>query len=135
MAVHFNDARVEIGANVIEEVRSVSLPISQAELDATVMGDDWSARIGGLKDASVTIEFYNNFADGELDEILWDAFTTGTATVKVRATTEAISASNPEYSLTVLVTGIQPFGNGVGEAASTSVTWPLASGAVSRATS
>ena len=53
--------------------------------------------------------------------------------IKVRPTTAAISATNPEYSGNVLVSEYSPLDGSVGDLATTSVSWPGA-GALARAT-
>jgi hypothetical protein len=128
----FTDARVEINSVVLSSyVKSVTLNVSADELDDTAMGDTYRSRLGGLKDWSVTIEFNNDFAASAVDVTLWSLLGT-TTTVKVRPTSSAISATNPEYSGSVLVSQLAPAGNTVGDLASTSVTWNGA-GTLSRA--
>ncbi|MCI0689693.1 MAG: hypothetical protein L0Y54_21025, partial [Sporichthyaceae bacterium] len=95
-------------------------------------GDVYRSRIGGLKTWSISLEFNADFAAGAVDATLFPLLGT-TTTVKVRPTTAAISATNPEYSGSVLVTQVNPLGNSVGDLATVSVSWPGA-GALARAT-
>jgi hypothetical protein len=129
----FVDARVEINSVVMSGfVRQVTLKAEVAELDDTSFGDTTHSRIGGLKDWSVDIEFNSDFAASGVDATLWPLW--GTVTnIKVRPTSGAISATNPEYSGSVLVREVNPMGNSVGDLATVSVSWPCA-GALSRAT-
>jgi hypothetical protein len=130
-AVHFNDARVELNSTDLSTyVKSVTLNVETAELDTTTMGDSWTENIGGLKSGSVQIEFVQDYADNLLDEILWGILGT-VVNFRVRATSAAIGASNPEYRGSVLISSIAPFNNGVGDLATMSVTWNT-SGAVTR---
>ena len=46
----------------------------------------------------------------------------------------AVSATNPSYTFSVLVSEWTPLNGGVGELATASVTWPI-SGAITKATS
>lgn len=130
----FTDAVVTIGGtDLSDHVRSVTLNVTADELDDTAMGDTFRSRLGGLKDWSVSLEFNSDFAASEVDATLWPLLAT-TATVTVKPTSGATSATNPLYSGNVLVSQVNPLGNSVGDLATVSVTWPGA-GTLSRATS
>lgn len=130
----FIDARLEVNSVVLSAFcRGVTLNVSADELDDTAMGDTYRSRIGGLKDWSVAPEFNSDFGASAVDATLWPLLGTST-TVKVRPTSSAIGATNPEYSGSALVSQYNPFGNSVGDLATVSVQWPGA-GTLSRATS
>lgn len=132
-AIHFNNARVEVNSNDLSAyVKKVTLNIEADSLNTATMGDSWDEFIAGMKRGTVTIEFVQDFTDNLLDEILMGLFGT-VVTCKIRTTSSAIGTSNPEYQTSVLVTNYSPINAGVGELATTSVTWPT-SGAVTRAT-
>lgn len=130
----FVDARVEINSVVFTGlVRSVTLNVEAEDLEDTAFGDTYRSRIGGLKDWSVDLEFNQDFAASMVDVTLFPLLGT-VVTVKVRPTTAAISATNPEYSGSVLVSEYNPLDGSVGDLATTSVSWPGA-GTLARATS
>lgn len=130
----FTDARVEVNSvDLSDWVRSVTLETSAEELDDTAMGDTYHSRLAGLKDWSVSIEWNSDFAASAVDATLWPLLGT-TTTIKIRPTSSAIGSTNPEYSGSVLVSQYSPVGNGVGELATVSTTWPGA-GTLARATS
>lgn len=130
----FIDCRFELNSVVLSGfVRGVTLNVSADELDDSAMGDTYRSRIGGLKSFSVSPEFNSDFAASAVDATIWPLLGT-TTTVKVRPTSSAIGATNPEYSGSVLVSQYNPFGNSVGDLATVSVQWPGA-GTLSRATS
>ena len=132
-AIHFNNARVEVNSNDLSTyVKKVTLNIEADSLNTATMGDSWDEFIAGMKRGTVTIEFVQDFTDNLLDEILWGINGT-VVTCKIRTTSSAIGTSNPEYQTSVLVTNYSPINAGVGELATTSVTWPT-SGAITRAT-
>jgi hypothetical protein len=138
MALAFKDALITVnGVNLSSFANNVTLPIEFDELTTTTFGDDAQDRIKGLQDSSITIDLFQSFASSEVDATLWAAFSSDDpVTIAVRPTSGSISATNPEYSASYLVSKYQPFGNKVGEAATTSNTWPLAGGVkVARATS
>jgi hypothetical protein len=53
--------------------------------------------------------------------------------VVVKPTTDAIGATNPGFTGTFLVVEYSPFDSSVGDLATFSVSWPLASGSLVRA--
>lgn len=127
------DASVTIGGvNLSDHVRSVTLEVSADELEDTAMGDTYRSRIGGLKDSSWTIEFNQDFAASKVDATLFPLLGT-VATIVGKPTSAAVSATNPSYTGSALITQHSPIANGVGDLATMSVTWPGA-GAVTRAT-
>jgi len=129
----FIDARLEVNSVVLSTFcRGVTLNTSADELDDTAMGDTYRSRIGGLKDWSLAPEFNSDFAASAVDATLFPLLGT-VVTGKVRPTSAAISATNPEYSGSVLISQYNPMGNSIGDLATVSVQWPGA-GALTRAT-
>ena len=127
------DYKVTInGGTVSSSLASVELPIEIDEQETTAFGSEWRTRIAGLKSGSITLEFHQDFAAGALDSILWPLLGTN-ATVTVVPTSGTVTASNPSYTGTFLVTSYTPYASPVGDLATVSVTWPL-SGALTRAT-
>jgi hypothetical protein len=121
------------GTDFTSSLASVSLDIEVDEQETTPFGSTYRTRIGGLRNASATFDFHQDFATGSVDETLFDNLG-GTVAVTVKGTSGSTSVSNPEYSFNCLVTQTQPFANSVGDLATMSVTWPV-DGAVIRATS
>lgn len=132
----FTDARVEVNSvDLSDWVTSVTLPIEFEALEDTAMGDSGRSRLGGLEDGTIQINFNQDFAASAVDATIWAAKKT-VVVIKVRPTSSAIGATNPEYVGSYLVNQINPFGNAVGELATTSVSWPLSdSDGVARNTS
>ncbi|HET8684776.1 MAG TPA: radical SAM protein [Micromonosporaceae bacterium] len=119
------DARVEVNAvDLSDWVTGVTLPIEYEALDDTAMGDVAHSRLPGLQDSTLQIQFNQDFAAGAPDATVMAVDGT-VVTVKVRPTSGAISATNPEYVGDYLVSEWQPFGASVGELATVSVSWPL----------
>lgn len=121
----FIDARVEVNSvDLSDWVTQVQLPIEYEALEDTAMGDTGRSRIAGLQDSTIQIGFNQDFAAGGPDATI--AAAQGTVvTIKVRPTSSSIGATNPEYVGTYLISQNNPFGNGVGELGTVSVSWPL----------
>src|SRR5688572_12985767 len=118
----FTDARVEINSVVLSDhVESVTLEYKSELQDDTNMGDTTRQRLGGLKDWSIQVNFRQDFAASEVDATLF-GLVGSTFTVKVRPTSGAISATNPEYSGTGILESYRPIGDGVGSVAAAPVT-------------
>jgi hypothetical protein len=116
-----------------DHLKSATLVVDVAQLDTTDFASaGWTEYIGGLKSGSLTLTFNDDVADNDVDEELWALLGTVTA-FTIKPTSASTSASNPQYSGSVLVTS-HSLGGDVGTLAAKSVTWPT-SGAVARATS
>lgn len=128
----FIDCRVELNSVVLTTfVRSATLNTEAEDLEDTAMGDTYRSRIGGLKDWSVDLELNQDFAASAPDVTIFSLLGT-VVTFKIRPTTAAISATNPEYSGSVLISEYNPLDGSVGDLATTSASWP-GSGTLARA--
>lgn len=106
--------------------RSVTLPMEYEALDDTAFGDTAHSRIAGLSDSTIQFEFNQDFAGSATDVTIYTAYATkAPVVVKVRPTSGSITATNPEYVGSYLPNQHNPFGNGVGELATMSISWPL----------
>jgi hypothetical protein len=129
------DVKVLInGANLSDHIAQVSLEQTSDEIETTAFGTEWRQRIGGgLKDASISIDFHQDFGAGSVDAVLSPLFNT-IATVVVTPTSGSVSATNPSFTGTFSVVQYSPVASSVGDLATLSVSWPSA-GTVVRATS
>lgn len=117
------DAFVSINAvDLSDHVNQVTLNY-QAELqDSTTMGADTRERLGGLKDWSLEIDFYQDFDAAEVDATLFPLVgATFTAIVR-EDKTAGVSATNPNYSGTGILESYPPLGGSIGEMSASSVT-------------
>lgn len=110
----------------------VTLKVSAADLETTAFGGTYRSRIGGLKDASLDVEFNQDFAASQVDALLWPLLGTVVA-FELKPTSGAASATNPRYTGSVLITDYSPLDGSVGDLAKTSASWPT-SGSVLRFT-
>ncbi len=114
-------------------VSSVTLSTSLDVVDTTSFGNTARTRVAGLADNQVTIEFFQDFASGALESIIYPTIGTSAAMV-VKPVAGTTTATNPSYSFNALVSEWQPLSGAVGELSTASVTWPV-SGAITKATS
>jgi hypothetical protein len=127
------DYKVTVGTTVLSDsIASVTLDITTDEIEVTSFGSTYRSRIGGLRDASVSLDFHQDFGAGSIDALLFPLMGS-TVAVRIAPTSGTVTATNPEYRFTALVTQYQPFAGAVGDLATLSVTWPV-SGEVVRGT-
>lgn len=120
------------GSDFSTTLNSVELAQEADDLETTAFGSSWRTRIGGLKQASLTLNFMQDFAAGSVDATL-NNLLGSIATVVIKPTSGTVTATNPTYTMTALVTQYSPFASSVGDIATLSVTWPV-SGSVVRGT-
>ena len=122
------------GADFTSAIAAVTFDVSAAEQEITAFGDNSVQRISGLKDASVSLDFHQDFGSASVDATLFPLLGSE-ATVTVIPSGTVVSATNPSYTGVFLCTEYSPFASSVGDLATLSVTWPLASGDITRGTS
>ena len=120
------------GSDFSTNLNSVELAQEADDLETTAFGSSWRTRIGGLKQASLTLNFMQDFAAGSVDAIL-NPLLGQIGTVVLKPTSGTVTSTNPTYTMTALVTQYSPFASSVGDIATLSVTWPV-SGSVVRGT-
>lgn len=120
------------GTDFSSSIAALTLDITAEEQDTTAFGSTYRTRIAGLKDASVSIDFHQDFGASSVDATLFPLLGSN-ATVVVLPTSGTVSATNPSYTFECLVTQYQPFASSVGDLATLSVSWPV-TGEVTRAT-
>ena len=118
--------------NMSAMATSASLPITAAELETTAFGSTFRSRIGGLKDAKLDIEWNEDFATSQVDQLLFPLLGT-VVSFELRPTSAARSATNPAYTGNVLISQYTPIDSKVGDLANLKTSWPT-SGTITRAT-
>lgn len=134
MALTYVNPKITINSvDLTDHVASVTINQKFDELDTTVFGSAGKQRIAGLEDSSIAIEFLQDYASASVEATLYGLIGTST-TVIIQAKSGAVSATNPKWTGTCLVTELQPVAGAAGELAKQSVTWPV-TGSLTRATS
>ena len=127
------DYDITIGAvDLSTSIAAATLDLSAEEQDTTAFGATYRTRIAGLKDGTLSLDFHQDFGAASVDATLFPLLGSAVA-FTIKPTSGTVSATNPTYSGTAVVTQYQPFASSVGDLATLSVSWPL-SGAVTRAT-
>ncbi len=122
-AMVLTDCFVEVnGTNISQFVKSASLTPERDAQEDTAFGDSTHQSIPGLKNWTLELELNQDYAAAAVDATLWPLFDAGTVFVtKLRPTSAAISATNPEYRAGGFITSYPPIGGSVGEIHTTSI--------------
>jgi hypothetical protein len=127
------DYNVKInGTDYSANLTQVELSIEADDVETTTFGATYRTRIAGLKQGTVNFQFNQDFAASGLDSVIFPLIGTQ-ATVIIKPTSTAVSATNPSYTFNALVNAYTPISGSVGDLAVVSVSWPV-SGAITRAT-
>lgn len=130
MAKHvLKDAVVIVNSvDLSDHVRSATIETTRPEVDVTGMGASNMEITPGIGDATITVEFLQDYAAGQVDATLWPLSTTDTPfNVDIKASSAATSATNPLYRMSALMYSYSPIAGGVGDANTTEVTFRNAS--------
>ena len=118
-----NNVGVKVNSvDLSDHVTAVTLNRSFDELEVTAMGDLGHKVVKGLESSSVTIDFLNDTASANVLATLQATWGTVISVVLLQTKGTAVSATNPLYTMSVLVNGTQDVmgGQDVGKQ---SVTW------------
>lgn len=127
------DFSISLDSNdLTSNIASATLEITREEQLTTAFGQTSVTRIGGLQDASLTLEFHQDFGDGAVDSILFPLLGT-VVPFEIKPTSSAVGTDNPAYSGNLLIQSYTPFDSATGELATFSITLPV-SGDITRAT-
>ena len=135
MAVFLNNG-VSVTVNSVDlsdHVTAVTINRTFDELEVTAMGDSGHKFVKGLEASSITIDFLNDTATGEVLQTLQAAWGTSVPVI-IKQTSAAVSATNPSYTMTCLVNNTTDVNGSVADLGTQSVTWNV-NGTITVATS
>jgi hypothetical protein len=120
------------GVDLSDLVASVTLNSTFDVVETTAFSSTAAkTRVAGLADNSVTLEFHQDYATGEVEQTIYPLLGTA-STVIVRPNGSTTSAFNPSYTCSAIIAEWTPLNGSVGELATASVSWPI-SGAITKA--
>lgn len=131
------DVRVVIsGVDLSDHVSEATVTRHVDDVEVTSMGDFSHTRIPGLREDKFDVTFFADFAANSVDAVLSGLMTAGTVfNMTVKATSATTGPTNPIFSGSVVMVGdYTPIAGAVGDASSTSVSFPVAAGTIHRAT-
>ena len=119
-----------------DHAQSVTVEGTADEVDVSSMrataADNFREWLLGLRDATITVNWFQDFAAGEVDATLWPLWGSNTTFVVItKPTSAAISATNPAYTLTqAVMPNYSPIAGAVGEASQTETTFRCGPGGI-----
>jgi hypothetical protein len=117
------------GVSLSDHVASVTIQSTYDVVETTAFAggnvpNAAKTRQAGLVDNSVTLEFHQDFAAGEVEATIYPLLGT-VAEIKVQPVNAAVAADNPQYVFNAVISEWTPLNGAVGELATASVTWPV----------
>jgi hypothetical protein len=112
------------GILLSDHITSLTIFTNYDLVEVTQIGDIAKKMIAGLEDNSVSFEFQQDFAPSEVEDVIWPSRGLRIP-CRIRPTSNAISATNPEYRFEVLVSQWSPLSGSVGDLSTTQVQWPI----------
>jgi len=96
------DAYVEIdGTDLSDRASQVAIETPADEVEMSTFGGDYHEFGQGLKDATVTVTFFQDYAATSVDAVLWPLHESGeTFPVIIRPTSAVVSDDNPQWDMT-----------------------------------
>ena len=125
MAVFLNN-KVGVKINTVDlsdHVTAVTINRSFDELEVTSMGDQSHRFVKGLEASTVTIDFLNDTASASVLATLQAAWGTTVTCVFLQEKGTAVSATNPLYTVSLLVNNTTDINGAVGDIGTQSITF------------
>jgi hypothetical protein len=128
------DASVTINSvDLSDHVQSVTLNYNADQVETTSMGDTAHKFVGGLDNITCDVTMFQDLSASEVEATVFDLVST-TTTVVIKATSGAVAADNPSYTLSdTYVASHTPVAGTVGDAAMTTINF--VGGTLAKATS
>jgi hypothetical protein len=114
-------------------ITSVTLDTKYDIVETTSFGSTAKTRVAGLADNSVTLDFMQDFAASAVEATIYPLLGTSTSIV-IKPVATTTTTTNPQYTVSAIVSEWSPLKGGIGQLATASVTWPV-SGTIAKATS
>jgi hypothetical protein len=120
------------GVDLSDLVASVTLNSTFDVVETTAFSSTAAkTRVAGLADNSISLEFHQDYATGEVEQTIYPLLGTSAAVI-VKPNGASTSAFNPSYTCNAIISEWTPLNGAVGELATASVTWPV-TGAITKA--
>jgi hypothetical protein len=120
-----NKVSVVVGTSTItDHVSTVSLAREIDQVEITAMSDSVQNMIGGIERPTLNLELYNDFASSSVNSLFEDALGTK-LNIKLVPVAGTVSATNPSYTMSCLISSWTPINGAVDAVASVSVSIPV----------
>jgi hypothetical protein len=113
--------------NISDHVTSVSIQQTFDELDITAMGDSAHKFLKGLEASSVTLDVLNDISSATALTNTLESCYGKNVVWTFKQSDAAVSATNPLYTVTLLVNNLTPINGATGDVSSQSLTFNASS--------
>ena len=107
-----------------DHISSIALATNHDIVETTEVGQTYKRVIAGLGTNTVNFEFYQDFAIGSVEDIIYD-WIAARVLCKIKPVNAPASTTNPEYEFQVLITDWTPLNAGAGQISTINVNWPI----------
>jgi len=119
-----NNVGVKINSvDLSDHVTSVTLTQNFDELEVTALGDSAHKFVKGLEASTLTLNFLNDFAATSVQATLQAAYGTTVTAVLLPVKGTAVSATNPLYTVSIIVNNLTPLNGAVGDISNSSMSF------------
>ena len=114
MAIYLdNNVGLKIATvDLSEYVTSITLTQTFDEVETTSMGAQSHQFSRGLESSQLTVDFLNDWAAAKVQATLQAAYGTSVTAIVIPVKGTAVSATNPTYTMSILVNNLTPVGTG-----------------------
>jgi len=118
------DASITVNSVALSSLsNSVTLTYEKDSVEITAFGDTGHKFTGGLQNITCEMEMFQDFAATQTEATIYPLVGTPT-TVVIKPTSDAVSATNPSYTLSdTMLVSHTPVAGAVGEVAMTSLSF------------
>jgi len=121
------------GIDLSDHINNVTIDTKYDIVETTAFGDTAKKRVAGLADNSISIDFMQDYGSSSVEATIYPLLGTAAAIV-IKPVAGTTTATNPQYTVSAVVSEWQPLKGQIGALATASVTWPI-SGAITKALS
>jgi hypothetical protein len=125
MAVMLNSSvGVKIATvDISDHVSSATLTQTFDELEVSTLGDLSHKFTKGLESSTLSLDFFNDFAASQITTLLQTNYGTTVTAVLIPVKGTAVSATNPLYTVSILINNLTPINGDVASINNSSITF------------
>jgi hypothetical protein len=109
--------------DISDHVSSATLSQIFDELEITSLGDFSHRYVKGLEASQLSLDFFNDFAASQVTPTLQAAYGTTVTAVLIPVKGTAVSASNPLFTVSILVNNLTPIAGDVASINASSISF------------
>lgn len=103
------------GHDLRDQCSAITLTLGNAPLESTAFGAAGQSYVGGLQSVDGTMTLYVDYGAGNVEGGIYDEVGQGDTTIVVKKDASAVSATNPEWTITGTMIADYPITYTVGE--------------------